>query len=106
MMHKDSSAKSEGSAGDRGRGTAISMNQLPGPSGSTGVSRGSEENWFTRHTALALLADTMGVFLFLGGVSSQDVVTGVLGIALMALGVLFISMQGSAPRRCSACPPQ
>jgi hypothetical protein len=48
----------------------------------------------------------MGVFLFLGGVSSQDVVTGVLGIALMALGVLFNSMQGSAPRRCSACPPQ
>jgi hypothetical protein len=71
-----------------------------------GIPRGPEGNWFTRHTALALLADTIGLSLFLGGVSTQDVYTGVLGIGLMALGIVFISMQGPAPQRCSGCPPQ
>ncbi|WP_104141315.1 hypothetical protein [Arthrobacter sp. ZGTC131] len=106
MLYKNSPAKSEGSAGARRRGTAVSPGRFGGHSGSTHISRGSEGNWFTRHTALALLADAIGVFLLLGAVSIHDVFAGALGIALMTLGILFISMQDPAPIRCSGCPPQ
>jgi hypothetical protein len=106
MLYKNSTAKSEGSVRARRRGTAVRANRFGRNSGSPDIPRGSERNWFTRHTALALLADMIGVFLFLGGVSNQDVFTGVLGIALMTLGILFISGQGPSPRRCPGCPPQ
>ncbi|MDQ0867510.1 hypothetical protein [Arthrobacter globiformis] len=106
MLYKNSPAKSEGSAGARRRGITVIANRFRGHSGSPDIPRGSERSWFTRHTALALLADMIGVFLFLGGISTQDVFTGVLGITVMALGILVISGQGPAPRRCPGCPPQ
>lgn len=49
MLYKNSPAKSEGSAGARRRGTAVSPDRFGGHSGSTRISRGSEG--FTRHTA-------------------------------------------------------